>query len=428
MAQTMFDSARRTLGEALDETADLLNQYGPRYDHWAIAYSGGKDSSACLTALAYLIDTGRVSPPKLLSVRYADTRMELPPLKAAADAMLARMGEAGHDAECVLPAMDDRFFVYMLGRGVPPPSNTFRWCTDQLKIEPMERSIRAFKAGAKVLMLTGVRLGESAARDDRIAVSCSRDGAECGQGRIHLAMAGSGSNDINQLFIPGGANDPCDTLAPILHWRVCHVWNWLLGDNAESVDHDFLDVTGMVADAYGDGGGSKLIESAARTGCVGCNLASRDVALDRLCRRSEWAYLAPLKRLRPLYAELKEPANRLRKSMFRRDAGGGLVFEMERRKDGTPVKNPGRLGPITFAARRHGLATILDIQAEVCRGAERSGKPPYSLIDPDEERRIGELIDAETWPNKWDGTETIGDAWLPEVRRDGTVQHRLFGE
>jgi DNA sulfur modification protein DndC len=34
----------------------------------------------------------------------------------------------------------------------------------------------------KILMITGVRQGESAIRDDRIAMSCGKDGAECGQG------------------------------------------------------------------------------------------------------------------------------------------------------------------------------------------------------------------------------------------------------
>jgi uncharacterized protein (TIGR02996 family) len=144
----------------------------------------------------------------------------------------------------------------------------------------------------------------------------------------------------------------------------------------------YRDLTELVAEAYGDGGGSKLIESAARTGCVGCNLASRDVALERLIRRPEWAYLAPLKRLRPLYAKLKLPRNRLRKP-------GG-----ERRKDGSLCANQNRMGPLTFEARRWGLDRVLAIQAEVCDGAAATGKPPYVLIDAEEEARILELIDA----------------------------------
>lgn len=198
----------------------------------------------------------------------------------------------------------------------------------------------------------------------------------------------------------------------ILHWRVCHVWNWLLMESADCPEHGFGDFTSMVADAYGDGGGSKLIESAA-TGCVGCNLASRDVALERLCRRHEWSYLSPLKRLRPLYAELKKPGNRLRKP-------GG-----EKRKDGSLCANQNRMGPLTFEARRMGLAEVESIQADVCRGAAVVGKPPYSLIDADERNRIIDLIESRTWPDGWRGDEPVADEPFEEWQADGTIQRRL---
>lgn len=414
MAKGLFAQIAQTLPEALEETARLLEEYGPRYDEWAVAYSGGKDSSAAIAALAHLIRTGRVRRPRRIQVLYADTRMELPPLHAAASAMLERLAGDGFDCRAVLPPLDDRFFVYMFGRGVPPPSNTFRWCTDQLKIAPMADAIRSLGGAEKVLMLTGVRIGESARRDQTIAAACSRDGAECGQGRIHLSLAGAKGNDINRYFIPGRPSDPCDTLAPILHWRVCHVWDWLLCDGA-APDHELLDYTELVAEAYGDGGGSKLIESAARTGCVGCNLASRDVALERLTRRSAWAYLEPLKRLRPLYAELKQPQNRLRKP-------GG-----EMRQDGHLCANQNRMGPLTFAARRWGLEQVKAIQDEVCHGADRAGKPPYVLIDRREETRILELIDAGTWPHGWSGHEPVATEPFEEWRSDGSVQRSLFG-
>lgn len=430
---TLFGGPSRSLAESIEETAALLNEYGPRYDHWAVAYSGGKDSSAALTVVGHLVGTGAVAPPRRLSVLYADTRMELPPLHAAAVAMLDLMAREGHDAAAVLPPMDDRFFVYMFGRGVPPPSNTFRWCTDQLKIAPMADALRALSPAGKVLMLTGVRIGESARRDQTIAAACSRDGAECGQGRLHLSLAGSKENDINRYFIPGRPADPCDTLAPVLHWRVCHVWDWLLCEG-EAPTHRYADLTEMVAEAYGDGGGSSLVESAARTGCVGCNLASRDVALDRLVRRPDWAHLAPLKRLREMYAELKRSENRLRKAVTVRwdvdpetDETVCIPIGVERRQDGTPVANVNRMGPLTLDARRRGLAQVLAIQAEVCAGAARVGKPPYSLIDPEEEARIIELIAAGTWPRGWDGTEPRADEPFVEMLADGSVQQTLFG-
>lgn len=252
----LFGSPSRSLSDALRETAELLNEYGPRYDHWACAYSGGKDSTAATTAVIHLITEGIVAPPKTLTVLRADTRKELPPLDAAAEEFMAALRLDGYTAQTVLPPLDDRFFVYMFGRGVPPPSNTFRWCTDKLKISPMANYVKSLArvsdANGKTLMLTGVRIGESARRDESIAAACSRDGAECGQGRLHLNLAGSKENDINRFFVLGTDSSPCDTLAPILHWRVCHVWDWL-NCEGESPDHRYTRLTQQVADAYGFG-------------------------------------------------------------------------------------------------------------------------------------------------------------------------------
>lgn len=420
----LFNSPSRSLTESLRETADLLNEYGPRYDHWSIAYSGGKDSSAATTAVIHLIAEGVVAPPKTLTVLRADTRMELPPLDATAEELMAALRLDGYEARTVLPPLNDRFFVYMLGRGVPPPSNTFRWCTDKLKISPMAHYVRALAriadSNGKTLMLTGVRIGESARRDDSIAAACSRDGAECGQGRLHLNLAGSKDNDINRFFVPGTDKSPCDTLAPILHWRVCHVWDWL-NSEGEAPDHKYASLTAQVADAYGFGAlqhgeAARKYEEAARTGCVGCNLASRDVALERLIARAEYAYLAPLMRLRPLYAELKKPHNRLRKP-------GG-----ERRKDGKLCANQNRMGPLTFEARRWGLGEVLDIQHEVMRAGYDDDRPIYRLINSEEEHRIGDLIDSQRWPDGWSGNEPRADQPFAEWRADGTVQLSLLDD
>ena len=149
-----------------------------------------------VTLLAHLIASGQIAPPESLSVLYADTRMELPPLHACALTILGELAQRGIHTKIVLPDLDDRF------RGVR-----------QLKIEPMERTLADLRqaTGEKLLMLTGVRLGESAARDSRIALSCDRDGAECGQGWFQEATP----------------DHVADVLAPLLHWRVCHIWDWL---------------------------------------------------------------------------------------------------------------------------------------------------------------------------------------------------------
>lgn len=386
---TLFDDQRMGFSEALEITAQSLNAWATSHRHWAIAYSGGKDSSATLTAVLQLIKDGRVKAPESLTVLYADTRMELPPLQNAAMTMLAEVRQRGFRAEIVYPKMDDRFFVYMLGRGVPPPSNTFRWCTPQIKIEPMQEALKTLRAqiGEKLLMITGVRLGESAARDSRIALSCGRNGAECGQG----------------WFQETTPESIADTLAPVLHWRLCFVWDWLtVFAPAEGFP------TALVAESYG---GDEAMEVNARTGCVGCNLASRDLALETVLLNPKWRYLRPLMELRPLYAELKKPERRLRKWD-------------ERKQDGSLVANPGRMGPLTMEARRWGVQQVLAIQNRC--NALRGELPAIDLINTEELARINELIDANTWPMRWTGEEMRADTPTDDVRRDGSIQRVML--
>ncbi len=373
------------LPDALELTAQSLGIYGAAYDHWAIAFSGGKDSSAVVSAVVHLIETGRVQAPKSLTVLMSDTRMELPPLFSTAMQILSELRDRGVKTQVVMPTMEDRFFVYMLGRGVPPPSNTFRWCTAQLKIEPMVAALKALRDahGKKFLMLTGVRLGESAARDARIALSCGKNNSECGQGWFQTATPEA----------------VADTLAPLLHWRLCHVWDWLTGLVPEGLEHGFS--TKLIAAVYGQ---DEDLETHARTGCVGCNLASRDFALEEIIKRPQWRQFSPLMELRPLYAELKKPENRLRKD------------GTETRKDGSLVANPCRMGPLTFQARRWALARVKDIQT-------RAG---VDLINAEEEARIIELIDAQTWPRGWDGSEPLASIPFENVRPDGSVQAAML--
>lgn len=401
-------TARLAYDEAMELTLQSMQVYGPAHEHWAIAWSGGKDSSATLTAIIHLIEAGRLAPPKSLSVFYADTRQELPPLAAAASQMLDGLSGRSNwiHTEVVTAPLDKRFLVYILGRGVPPPNNnTLRWCTRQIKVDPMADAVARrishleVPDGETVLMITGVRQGESAIRDQRISMSCSRDGAECGQGWYQQTLPEA-----------RGLRGRIATLAPILHWRVCNVWDWL------KVYAPMREYGGwptrIIADAYG---GDEAEERNTRTGCMGCPLASKDVALESLVNTPDWAHLAPLRGLKPIYRWLRLPENRLRKP------------GIERLKDGSIAKNPQRMGPITLEARASALARILAIQREVNTAADAAGRPGVNLLSLDEEMRIRELIAAGTWPDGWSGHEPIADAMLDKVFQDGTVQPLLWG-
>ncbi|MEZ3134250.1 phosphoadenosine phosphosulfate reductase family protein [Stutzerimonas kunmingensis] len=394
---------RLQMTESIELTIQSLQAYGADHDHWGIAWSGGKDSSATLTLIIWLIDTGRIKSPKTLTVFYADTRQELLPLANAASQIMDELIERGIRVEVVTAPLDKRFMVYILGRGVPPPNNnTLRWCTRQIKIDPMANALeqRLAALDGNVLMITGVRQGESAIRDKRIEMSCGKDGAECGQGWYQKVLPEA-----------KGLKGRLATLAPLLHWRVCHVWEWLKHWAPQVEFGDWP--TATIADAYG---GDEAEEINARTGCTGCPLASKDNALDTTLLNPAWAYLAPLKQIKPLWRELREPQHRLRK------AGA------ERLKDGSIAANPQRMGPILLESRLMALERLLGIQNEINEAARRLGRPQVDMINAEEEARIRELIAAETWPDGWDGDEPVATTPLDKVYADGSVQPLLFLE
>ncbi|GAB3482287.1 phosphoadenosine phosphosulfate reductase domain-containing protein [Azotobacter salinestris] len=392
---------RLQMTESIELTIQSLQAYGPTHEHWGIAWSGGKDSSATLTLLMYLLDSGKIQRPKSLTVFYADTRQELPPLAIAARQIMDELEERGVHVEVVTAPLDKRFMVYILGRGVPPPNNnTLRWCTRQIKIDPMQHALeqRLAELDGNVLMITGVRQGESAIRDKRIEMSCGKDGAECGQGWYQKVLPEA-----------KGLHGRLATLAPLLHWRVCHVWEWLKHWAPEAEFGDWS--TATIADAYG---GDEAEEINARTGCIGCPLASEEKALETVLQNPAWAYLTPLRGIKAIWRELREPQHRLRK------AG------IERLKDGSIAANPQRMGPILLESRLMALERVLAIQAECNVAAERLGRPRIDLIAADEEGRIRELIAVGTWPDGWDGDEPVATTPLDKVFADGAVQPLLF--
>jgi DNA sulfur modification protein DndC len=384
---------RKTLQEAIEETINGFYDIGAweEYDVWTIGYSGGKDSTTVVTLLAYLLTSQKIPRPKRLIVQYADTGMELLPLREVALHTLQKLEQYGFETHVVRPELDDRFFVYMLGRGVPPPNNgRMRWCTRLLKAKPMATAMQ--RVEGKKLLITGIREGESAMRDGRIVAACAKDGGECGQGYLHIKTA----DDIQ-----------ADPFAPILGWRVCHVYDWLTLF-APSESYGAWDTT-TIAEIYGyDSANGQDEPLSARTGCMECRLVHEDHMMDRVLSIPRYRYLAPIRRLRTLYEELTADTMRLQKDGTQRLKDGGMPANLYRK------------GPLTMEARRYGLSQVKAIQDKVNMLAQAQGMPPISLISPDEEGRILELIAANTWPQGWSGKEPLA-ALFQEPRKEPAV-------
>lgn len=379
--------------DALKLTTESLCHYGKDHAHWYIAFSGGKDSTALLAITIHLLETGAVPWPESITVLYADTGMELPPLHFAAIEMLKAVHKRGIAVRIVKPKLDHRFFVYLLGRGIAPPTNSSRFCTRILKADPMHAAVEKIGAqkGDKLLALTGVRLGESAARDGRISQSCSKDGGECGQGWFQ---------NIQSEFVGG-------TLAPIVHWRACFVWDALI---EYGILHKLP--TQAIAEIYGayEDGEFTAAQLGLRTGCVQCNLVEEDKSLTYVVSRPQWECYKPLIRLRSIYRDvLAMPSARLRK------VG-------DRKKNGELAARQGRLGAVEIDVRCRVLKEILALQDEVNAAALRAGQPLISLISKREHARILELLAQRQMPQGWTGKEQNGALPYDQYSENGDVQ------
>lgn len=195
------------------------------------------------------------------------------------------------------------------------------------------------------------------------------------------------------------------------------MWDWLLKADVELGFPTF-----EIAHVYGQDVSDGEEPLTARTGCIGCPLVQEDRALTNLVGRSQagsrknpYVYLKPLMELRSLYWEVHKPQYRHRKVI-------------EYNADGRLAKNQNRLGPLTLETREWMLEKVLRLQEEVNVMARRVRQPEVVLINPEELGRIRELIALRTYPEKWDGTEPIGDVLVPKVYPDGSVQQLLFDE
>ena len=164
---------------------DSLTQlYAEDERPWLVGFSGGKDS----TMLASLIFDAVLSIPpgerkKPVSILCTDTRVEIPAIVEMVEGRLSRMqkfsqqNELNIEVNLLRPPPEQSFWVNIIGRGYPPPNRTFRWCTQRLKIDPVNVLVnqRFGHWGAAILHL-GARREESASRAQTMAGRVRRSG------------------------------------------------------------------------------------------------------------------------------------------------------------------------------------------------------------------------------------------------------------
>lgn len=138
---------------------------------WIVGFSGGKDSSLVVQILISALSRVPANKRKKLHVFYCDTGVEIPVLKDYIENTLANIAEEGKSlgidisVQAIRPPVKDRYFVKVIGRGYPPPTNIFRWCTDRLRIDPIQTAIKEYVGSGNATVILGTRFNESDERD-----------------------------------------------------------------------------------------------------------------------------------------------------------------------------------------------------------------------------------------------------------------------
>jgi DNA sulfur modification protein DndC len=166
--------AKLRLGHRVrDAVQRIVNAYNADTEPWIIGFSGGKDSSCVLKLLFHALRSVH-DYHKPVTVIYCDTGVEIPQASRLALQVLENYrAEAAAAAlpisiRILRPPLRDSFFVKVVGRGYPPPTDKFRWCTDRLRIQPITRLMADREYAASVVVI-GVRQDESTTRASTLA-------------------------------------------------------------------------------------------------------------------------------------------------------------------------------------------------------------------------------------------------------------------
>jgi DNA sulfur modification protein DndC len=264
---------------------------------WVIGYSGGKDSTAVLQLVWYaLLDLKKENKcHKDVHVISTDTLVENPIVAMWVEKSLERMLESKNEQDIPIiphrltPAVKDRFWVNLIGKGYPAPRYKFRWCTDRLKIAPSNTFINNLvdKRGEAILVL-GTRKAESSTR------AATMEHYENIESNTRREDGLTANSTLDRVWV----------YPPIADWTNDDVWIYL---NSVSNPWNFpnQDLMGMYQGAT-EGGECPLVVDKStqscgdsRFGCYVCTMVSEDKSMSAMIANDEEKeWMLPLLSLR----------------------------------------------------------------------------------------------------------------------------------
>ena len=389
--------AGRPLVDLIGEVCDLyLEDNRP----WVVGFSGGKDST---TVLQLIYTAVQSLPPeqreKRVFVVSSDTLVETPVVIDLLETTLAELNVTAVaqgmpiEAHQVIPRQDQTFWVNLLGKGYPAPTQTFRWCTERMKINPINAFIldKVAEFGEAIVIL-GARSAESASRAQVIA-----------KHRI------DGSNLGKHTSLPNAY-----VYTPIEDWTADEVWEYLMsaprpwgGDNRALLELYKGSNAGecpVVIDTSTPSCGNS------RFGCWTCTVVTADKAMESLVEQGE-SWMRPLLEFRNMLAETTKPERKTEFRNSRRRTGKVSFARGDFQDDGERARVRKHVpGPYWMRYRRKWLEHLLELQRDL-----KEGGHDLELIGVDELHEI-----RREWLS--DPNEPDWEDHLPAIYR------RVFGK
>ena len=349
---------------------DIIQEMSIVYQHdrrpWMIGFSGGKDSTLLVCLVMEMLQRmPEERRNKTVYIVSSDTLVENPIVRDYMHRMSEMINMNGSmlniRADIIYPKVEDTFWTKVIGLGYPTPEPPgFRWCTERLKIHPMNAyTLETIKNNGEVILLLGVRKAESTYRANNIR-------AREIEGKLLVPH-----KDIENAYIYN----------PLTEIPNEAVWKFLLKGDAKTPwgsDNKYLfslyqgENLGEEQSVIGEVDKEKIpITGNSRFGCWVCTMVKEDKSLKAFIDRGE-TWLSPLRDYRDWLLEMRAtPSARETK---RRN---GAVY---RKPDGSLG-----LGPFTMETRQEMLRRLLKLEVDM----------GLSLITIEELKYIDMLWDSE---------------------------------
>jgi DNA sulfur modification protein DndC len=367
------------IGELVLATkAVIMEMYLDKSDQrpWAVAFSGGKDSTAVMGLIVSVIEA---LPPEKRNREIhgvmSDTIVENPLVE---NHMLKQMNSINTYCQTknlpisvtmVKRELKESYFVKTLGLGYPLPQNNGkgRWCTHRLKIQPQDKHLKEINPS---YILTGVRKSESTSR------AASID-------KWHISEFIGNHVSLKDRH----------TFNPIVNWTISDVWKYLEMEGLPwgstlSVRTIYKDATGECGFTNPEEVGKKSVEvCGARHGCWLCPVVLKDRSTEKMSEKHEW--LEPLTEWRVTQLRVYGADNHSRKAFKDRNNEIKKVTKAGYNRKGLKMEEG--QGTLTVNARKYLLNELLETESIVNRIRKLSNLEPITLVSTEEIELIKQL-------------------------------------